>query len=171
MQANRHFARGDYLVAGAIYEQIAASARGDSMATMMLALCYEHQGRHSEALPLIEAAVRANPDCLEALQAAARVAVALEDHDKAAGYLRRALALPEVRAEIPRETELFKFLTRLVRVLISLPILRRRIRREALNDLDPGARALELQTWKHWAEGYLAWHTGTEPPNRDQPVH
>jgi tetratricopeptide (TPR) repeat protein len=171
MKASRLFGRGEYLAAGSIYEQLASSSSSGSFITMMLALCYEHQGRYDEALPLAEAGVRAIPQSLVALQAAARIAVAVEDHDKAAQYLQRALALPEVKTEIPSEIAVPKFLMWTIRLLISLPILRHRVRRDAVSELDLGVQAMELQKWKRWAEEYLAWHGDLEPPSQDERVH
>ena len=162
------------MTAGSIYEEVLRSAPTDTWAMGMLAYCYEQQGRHVEGLQRAEEALRWHPDSLLALQAAARLAIATHQHAKAAGYLERALALPEVTAEIPMEVTPPKWVTWLFSVLAALPILSPRVRRSArsaLKDLDPGTRALELQDWKHWAQDFLAWHAGSEPPSHGGVAH
>ena len=171
MQASRLVGRADFVAAAAIYEQLLRSGPADTFAIGMLAHCYEQQERYIEALRLAEEAVSWHPESLLALQAAGRLAVATQDHDKAAQYLRRALALPEVRAEIPKEVALPKPLVWLLRILVRLPILRRRFPRDAFKEFELGSQAVELQNWKHWAQEYVAWHAGSAPGSPGNVVH
>ncbi len=134
----------------------------------MLSTCYEHQERLSDALRWAEAAVDRLPGSLTALQCAARLAIASGDHPRATGYVLRALALPEVTTEMPRETLLPRPLMWFLWMLSHTPFLRDRLRPSALLELQPGYQALELQRWKEWALEYVAWRKGDEeaPPPR-----
>jgi tetratricopeptide (TPR) repeat protein len=171
MRASQLIGRADFVAAGEIYEQLLSSDPTDSFAMAMLSLCYERQARFLEALHLAEEGVSSRPQSLSALQAASRLAVAVEQHDKAARYLQQALTLPEVRAEIPKEAAIPPLVLWLLRVVMSFPILRTRIRPDALKELALGSQAVELQEWKRWAQDYLAWHGNTERENPGSLVH
>jgi hypothetical protein len=136
-----------------------------------LSLCYERQGRCLEALHLAEEGARSRPRSLSALQAAGRLAIAVEQHDKAARDLQQALTLPEVRAEIPKEAAIPPLVLWLLRLVVSFPILRSRIRPDALNELELGPQAMQLQEWKRWAQDYLTWHGDTERGDPGNLVH
>jgi tetratricopeptide (TPR) repeat protein len=171
MRASRLIGRGDYAAAGSIYEQLIAIDASDAFATMMLSLCYERQNRVPEALRLAEEGARRVPSSLTALKSAVRLAIAVGEHDKATTYLRQALALPEVQTEIPRETVVPKPFLWGLRLLPKLPIIRNRIRHDAIRELEPGAQAIKLEEWKRWAQEYLAWRAGDESPRPDPRVH
>ncbi len=162
MKASRLIGRGEYSAAGALYEKLAAAEPNDAFAVGMLALCYERQGRLTEALRLAEQAARQVPESLPALQAAARLAIANEEHERAEGYVERALALPEVRTGIPSNT-VPAWLRWLLAATFRLPVLRRRVPKDALADLAPGKQAMDLEAWKQWALEYLAWRKGEDP--------
>jgi tetratricopeptide (TPR) repeat protein len=171
MRASRLIGRAEFVAAAEIYEQLLSCEPTDPFAMAMLSLCYERQGRCLEALHLAEEGVRSRPRSLSALQAAGRLAVAVEQHDKAARYLQQALTLPEVRGEIPKEAAMPPLVLWLLRVVVSFPILRTRIRPDALNELELGSQAMQLQEWKRWAQDYLAWHGNTERGNPGSLVH
>ena len=168
MKASSLYGRHDFAAAAAVYEGITSRDASDGFAAYMLATCYEHQERVADALHWAEAAARALPGSLYPLLSAVRLAIASGDHDKATDYVLRALALPEVTTEMPRETLLPKPLLWLIWALYHTPVLRRRLRPGALAELQPGSRAIELQNWKEWAHGYLAWRSGNDgaPPRR-----
>jgi len=171
MRASRLVGGANYAAAGSIYEQLIAADSSDTLAVSMLALCYEQQSRIPEALQLAEEGARRLPSSLSMLKIAARLAIAIGEHDKATGYIRQALALPEVVTEIPREGVLPRPLLWLLRLLPRVPFLRQRIRQDAIRELEPGAQAVELEEWKRWAEEYLAWRAGEEPPEPGRLVH
>lgn len=168
IKASSLVGRGDYAAAGAIFREIVAEDPSDGYAVFMIAMCYEQEGRLFEARPWAEASVRALPDNLYALQAAARLAIANDDHDKATDYVLRALALPEVVTEMPKAA-VPRPLMWLIRALRHVPFLRRRISPAAIESLEPGSLALELQEWKEWAQGYLAWRRGHDTPEPSGP--
>jgi tetratricopeptide (TPR) repeat protein len=168
-RANSLYGRRDFAAAATIFEEITRADPGNGFAAFMLASCYEHQERYSEALQWAEVAADKLPDSLIAVQAAARLAIANGDHEKAGNYVLRGLALPEVTTEMPRETLLPKPLLWLIRALYRTPFLRRRIRPGALDKWEPGNQAVELQRWKEWAQSYIAWRNGNYaamPPKR-----
>ena len=170
-RASQLIGRGDYTAAGRIYEELIAIDATDSFASMMLALCYEQQSRTPEALRLAEMSARQRPASLSVLKTAIRLAIAVGDHDKATGYIHQALAIPEVQTEIPKEGVLPRPLLWILRTLPRVPGLRRRIRRDATRELEPGAQAVELEEWKRWAHECLAWRAGGDPPGPDRIVH
>ena len=172
MHASRLIGRGDYAAAGVVYEQLIATDAQDHWATMMLSLCYERQGRHQEALALAEKGVQQLPSSLHALQSVVRLAVACGEHDKAALYIRQALALPEVRTEMPKEGLMPQPVLWLLRLMPHLPILGKRMRRDAVSRFEPGAQAKALEDWKRWADRYLEWRQGEAIPDAaDRVVH
>ena len=172
LRASRLVGRGDYPAASAIYQQLAASAPDDELWPRMLVWCYEREGRHHDAFPIAQAVVRACPGDLLALQTAARIAVAVEEYDSAAEYVRQALAFRQIRTEIPDDLRPWStFLKWIARGLRAIPIFGRRVPRNAFADFEPGARAKELLDWKRWAEDFLAWHERRDPPIRDERVH
>jgi hypothetical protein len=170
-RASQLIGRGDYAAAGRIYEELVAIDANDSFASMMLALCYEQQHLTPEALRLAEEGARQLPGSLSVLKMAIRLAIAVGDHEKATGYIHHALALPEVETEMPEEGVLPRPLLWILRMLPRVPGLRRRIRRDAIRELEPGAQAVELEEWKRWARDYLAWRAGGDPPVPDRIVH
>ena len=158
--------RGDLAGAAAVYATLVAEDCEDSYAAMMLAQCHEWDGRLGAAAPAAEEAVRRAPENLDALQVAARIAVAAKQYDRAEEHVRRALALPEVRTEMP--DQLPRWFRRAIGLLPRLPGLRHRIDPEEVSrEIDPGHRAARLRDWKRWALGYLAWRRG-EPPSDDE---
>ena len=161
----RNVGRGDFGTAGSMYKQILARDPSDWMAIMMFAHCCEQEGRLSEALALVEQGVRMHPGNLLALQAAIRLSVATDDHTRAETYVRSALALPEVRNEIPGDSATPRSALMIMHALRRLPGLRRRIRPEDIRPLELGPQTIELQAWKHWAEEYLAWREGMPGPS------
>lgn len=163
-EASSLYGRGGYDAAAAICEALLRADPDDVLAAFMLAGCYERQGRLSQAFHWAEVVAAKLPNGLEALQSAARLAVANGDHEKATQYVLRALALPEVRSEMPRDGRSEKFLRCLIRVLIRMPFVGRRFRPDALDELQPERRAFELQQWKKWAQAYIAWRNGNEEP-------
>jgi tetratricopeptide (TPR) repeat protein len=168
-RANSLYGRRDFAAAATIFEEITRADPGNGFAAFMLASCYEHQERYSEALHWAEVAADRLPGSLPVLQTAARLAIADGDHEKATDYVVRALALPEVTTEMPRETLLPRPLLWLIWALYRTPFLRRWLRPGALDELQPGTQALELQKWKEWAQSYLAWRNGNydaTPPKR-----
>ena len=98
-------------------------------------------------------------------QIVVRLALANEDHQKATEFIERALALPELRTEMPKRL-LPDWLLWCLRSLVRLPVVRRRARPGALAGLEPGNRAMELHAWKRWALEYFALREGhqTAPP-------
>jgi hypothetical protein len=171
MRASRLVGREDYIGAGNIYARLVAADGSDFWAVIMLSLCYERQGRVREALALAETGVRQLPSSLYAVQAAVRLAVAADEHEKAAAYVRQGLALPEVRTEIPQEGRIPQPFLGLLRVLAHVPVLRNRLRKDELRMFEPGVQAVALGEWKRWARDYLAWSEGKESPDEPELVH
>jgi tetratricopeptide (TPR) repeat protein len=171
MRANWLVSRGEYAAAEAAYEQIVASHPDDPFAIAMLALCHEKQKRLGKAILRAEQWVRLEPACLHALQTAARLAINLDRHDEASAFLRQALALPEVRNEIPSSTAVHRSVIRLGRLIFRLPILSRRFPSDPFKDFELGAQTIELQKWKRWACEYLACREGREPEVKSNVVH
>ena len=158
-KASRLWGRKEWSAAGAIYEELSAGDPQDSFAELMLALCYEHQGRIEDALRLAEKSARQSPGSLDVYRIVVRLALANEDHDKATEYVERALALPEVHSEMP-DRAMPEWMHWLLVSFLRLPLVRDRVPDGALAELEPGNRAMELQTWKRWALEYLAWRKG-----------
>jgi tetratricopeptide (TPR) repeat protein len=154
MKANWLMGRTNFAAAGSICEGLIEADPTDSWAVAMLAHCYEQQDRLLEALRLAEEGIRLDPQSLMSLQIAARLAAALDQHDRATEYLRHALALPEVRDEIPKERAIPKPLLWTLRILARLPVLRRRLSAEPF---EIATQRVELQQWKRWAQEYVAW--------------
>ena len=169
-KAIRLWGRKDWSAAGAIYEDLAAGDPQDSFAVLMLALCYEQQGRLQDALRLAEKSARQPPESLDLYKIVVRLALANEDHDKATEYVERALALPEVRTEMPRRV-MPKWFHWLLLAFLRLPLVRSRVRDGALAEFEPGHRAMELQAWKRWALEYLAWRRGQPSDPSEGAVH
>jgi len=169
MKASSLYGRRDFAAAAEIYERITSADPSDGFAAFMLSTCYEHAERLPDALHWAEAAVGRLPGSFTALQSAARLAIASGDHRKATDYVLRALALPEVVTEMPHETLLPRPLLWFIWMLSRIPILRRRLRPAALLQLQPGYQAVELQKWKAWAQGYLAWCKGNDEPPPSRP--
>jgi tetratricopeptide (TPR) repeat protein len=170
-EVNRPASHTDLYTSTAIYEGVLAVDPGDWMAIAMLAHCYEQLGRVPEALRLADEAVRIHPDVLITLQMLIRLAVAADQHDKAAEYVQPAVALPEVRNGIPDASATPPAALWLIRLLSHMPVLRRRIRPEDVRELEPGSRAVALDAWRRWAEEYLAWRKGAEPSGSGGAVH
>jgi tetratricopeptide (TPR) repeat protein len=174
-KASRLIGGGDFAAARTIYSRLAGMDEKDAFARLMLAMCHEREGRIPDALHMADEAIRIGPESLPALQTAARLAVAAGDHEKAAQCLRSALALPEVRTEMPQDIAVFNALAWVLRVMGRLPVLRRRVRAQSLADalrhLDAGHRATDLQDWKRWAQEYVAWQAGNAPPPSGTVVH
>ena len=137
---------------------------------LMLALCYEQEGRLQDALRLAEKSARQLSESLDVYRIVVRLALANENHEKATEYVERALALPEVRTEMP-DRVMPKWLHWLLRGFFRLPLVRGRVRKGALAEFEPGNRAMELQTWKRWALGYLAWQKGQPSGSPESAVH
>lgn len=161
MKAGRLIGQLNFSAAAAIYERITRAAPLDSFAILMRAFCYEQQGRLQEALVLAEEGARQLPDAFVALQTAVRIAIAAKDHEKASMYVERALALPEVQSEIPRDLTPKGYVW-LLRQLLKIPYFRRRVRADVFAPLEQCAQTRELQAWKRWALEYQAWRLRTE---------
>jgi tetratricopeptide (TPR) repeat protein len=173
--ANLLFARNRFASAGPLLERVVAKDERNFAARLMLASCYEREGKTSDALRLADQAIQDAPTVLAALQWGARLAVAAGEHARAAQYVRQALTLPEMSTEMPKDVRMYQALAVLLRVLSRVPFVRRRFRPEKLaaelKGLDTGHRAIELQEWKRWAEEYLAWQSGEPPKRREPAVH
>ena len=162
MRANRLWAKGALAEAEVLYRQVLDRDPTDWFARLMLSNCCERQGRLAEALTFAEQCACREPPSLMALQIAIRLAFALEKHNKVEVYVRRALALPDVQNEIPKEV-IPPVLLLLMRTLSKLPWLRRRVRHEELAQMELGFQTQQLKEWKTWAQEYLAWRAGAEP--------
>jgi hypothetical protein len=163
MQISRLLGRGNPAAAERLCQQLLDRDPTDWFALMILVHCCERQGRLPEALDFAERCACNTPTGLMALQTATRLAFAIGDHDKVDAYVRRALALPEVQNEIPKESAVPRALLLLMRALARLPWLRRRIRHEEIAQMELGFQTQQLKVWKTWAQEYLAWHAGEEP--------
>jgi tetratricopeptide (TPR) repeat protein len=163
MRANRLWAKGALAEAEVLYREVLDRDPTDWFARLMLSNCCERQRRLAEALTLAEECALREPPSLFALQAAIRLALAIEEHDKVDAYVRRALALPEVQNEIPKEIAFPRVLLAFMRTLAKLPWLRRRIRHEEIAQMELGVQTQQLKEWKTWALEYLAWRAGVEP--------
>lgn len=159
LKASRLWGQNEWSAAGALYEELCAGDPQDSFAELMLALCYEQEGRTEDALRLAEKNARQSPVSLDVYRVVVRLALANEEHDEATEYVERALALPEVRSEMP-DPVMPKWLHWLLENFLRLPLVRDRVRDGSMAELEPGHRAMELQTWKRWALEYLAWRKG-----------
>ena len=162
VRAGRLVGRGDFVAAERLCRQILDRDPSDWFALMILADCCERQGRLPEALSFARECTRGDPPSLAALKMATRLAVAIGEHEEADEYVRRALAMPEIQNEIPREGVYPRGFFLLVRALAKLPWLRRRIPPEEIAQLDIGVQAQQLKEWKTWAQQYLAWRAGDE---------
>lgn len=173
MRASRLVGAGHYAAAEVLFRHLLDHDPTDSFAPMMLAICCEQQGRLPEALTFAERCASSEPPSLMALQTAIRLAFAIEDHDKVDAYVRRALALPEVQNEIPKESAVPRALLLLMQALARLPWLRRRIRHEEIAQMELGFQTQQLKVWKTWAQEYLAWRAGEAPRSAptDRLVH
>lgn len=170
MKASSLFGRRDYGAAAAIYEGVVSRDPANGFAAFMLATCYEHEQRMTDALHWAEAAARALPNSLAALQSATRLSIASGDHEKATGYVLRSLALPEVMTEMRREALLPKPVMWFFWALDHTPFRRKRLRPDPLVELQPGSQAIQLQRWKEWSRVYLAWRSGNDgAPPRTRP--
>ena len=129
----------------------------------MLASCYEAQERVSDGLEWADVAVNRLPGSLTALQLAARLAIAAGDHERATDYVLRALALPEVRTEMPRKTWVPPSSIWLLRTLSCIPFLRRRLRPAALVRREPGYQAVTCVPTQAWSALREAWPSCAQP--------
>jgi tetratricopeptide (TPR) repeat protein len=174
-RASLLFTRNRFALARPLLERVVAIDERHFAARLMLASCYEREGKTSDALRLADRAIQDAPTVLAALQWGARLAVAAGEHAQAAQYVRQALTLPELRTEIPVADRTYDALAILLRVLSRVPLLRRRFRSDKvaaeLKRLDIGHRAVELQEWKRWAQEYLEWQSGEWPKRREPAVH
>ncbi len=114
---------------------------------LMRALCYEQEGRLHDALRLAEKSARQTSGILDVYKIVVRLAIANKEHEKATEFVERALALPEVRTEMAHRG-VPKWLRWLTLNFLRLPFVRSRMG-DTLAKLEPGNRAMELQTWKH----------------------
>ncbi len=170
MRASWCHGRGDFAAAAPMYESLVRADPTDAYSAFMLASCCEAQERVTDGLEWADVAATRLPDSLAALQLAARLAIAAGHHERATDYVVRALALPEVRAEMPREALVPRPIMWLLRTMSYLPFLRRRLRPAALAQLEPGHQAAKLQEWKEWAMSYVAWRSGTDyTPQQSEP--
>jgi len=170
-RASSLYGRGEFAAASLIYEEITRLNPRDSFAAYMLARCYEYQERLSDALYWAEVAAAKLPASLTVLQLAARLAVAIGDHEKATEYVSRTLMLPDVMTEMPHVSQSSKLLLLFVRALYRMPFVGRRLRPGGLDELQAGNQAVELQQWKQWAEAYLAWRNGNESAAPERKPH
>jgi tetratricopeptide (TPR) repeat protein len=162
MRANALVARAKFDAALPLFSELAAADTTDGFASFMLATCYEQAGDVEQALQWAQETARRMPNSVTAQQEAARLSVSADQHDQATEYVLRALALPEMATEMPGETLLPRPLRGFLWLLHHTPFVRRRLRAEALADVEPAGQSRKLHEWKEWAQAYLAWRRGAD---------
>jgi tetratricopeptide (TPR) repeat protein len=92
-QADAAFARKDCAAAIPLYRRELAAGPGRALAQFNLGWCLNDQAKHAEAVPYLEAAVRANPQASGFAQELGYAHSRLGNTDKAIAWLDKALQL------------------------------------------------------------------------------
>jgi tetratricopeptide (TPR) repeat protein len=163
MQISRAIGRQDFAAAAASCQALLLQNPDDGFALALLAHSYAALGQTGEALDTVDKVLASRPHDFLMLQLAANLCAQRDDHARAKEFVVRALAADPHSYDVP------EWVLLLLRSFLRVPILRRSVRAEALEDLSPEKKERDSKSGNGGQKNISRGST-TLGGNRDRPT-